>query len=169
MNHLKRKLQEIIDNIDDSICAMSSTSGTSAAGALRAVAQGQQGNSSQTETVSFAARAADYFRYIFFYIVYFVFICITKVSLPWSPRVEFLTWRNGTRLDRLVTVSLAPIVQTLNSASAINRLLDSAIHRINHYPADSAIDLRHLLFRAGHFLRLDRNRKPRMKGLWNPG
>ena len=24
-------------------------------------------------------------------------------------------------------------------------------------------------FRAGHFLRLDRNRKPRMKSLWNPG
>ena len=24
-------------------------------------------------------------------------------------------------------------------------------------------------FRAGHFLRLDRNRNPRMKSLWNPG
>ena len=24
-------------------------------------------------------------------------------------------------------------------------------------------------FRAGHFLRLDRNRKPRMKSLWHPG
>ena len=23
--------------------------------------------------------------------------------------------------------------------------------------------------RAGHFLRLDRNRKPRMQGLWHPG
>ena len=25
------------------------------------------------------------------------------------------------------------------------------------------------VFRAGHFLRLDRNRKPRMKSLWHPG
>ena len=25
------------------------------------------------------------------------------------------------------------------------------------------------IFRAGHFLRLDRNRKPRMKSLWHPG
>ena len=87
MNHLKRKLQRIRDNIDDSICAMSSTPGTSAAGASRAVAEGQQGNSSQTETVSFATRAADYFRFLLFFIVYFVFffcflyICTTKVSL----------------------------------------------------------------------------------------
>ena len=60
-------------NIDDSICAMSSTPGAPAAGALRAVTQGQQGNSSQTETVSFATRAANYFRFLLFFIVYFVF------------------------------------------------------------------------------------------------
>ena len=64
MNRLKRKLQEIKDNMDDSICAMSSTPGTSAAGASRAVAQDQQGNSSKTETVSFATRAVDNFRYL---------------------------------------------------------------------------------------------------------
>ena len=72
MNHLKRKLQEIIDNIDDSICAMSATPGTSSAEASRAVKEGQEGNS-QTETVSFATRAADNFRYLLFFIVYFVF------------------------------------------------------------------------------------------------
>ena len=78
MNHLKRKLQEIIENTDDSICAMSSTPGTSAAGASRAVTQGQQGNYSQTETVSFATRAADYFRYLLFFIVYFVFFIFAQ-------------------------------------------------------------------------------------------
>ena len=69
MNHLKRKLQEIID---DSICAMSATPGTSSGEASRAVKKGQEGNS-QTETVSFATRAADNFRYLLFFIVYFVF------------------------------------------------------------------------------------------------
>ena len=72
MNHLKRKLQEIIHNIDDSICAMSATPGTSSGEASRAVKKGQEGNS-QTETVSFATRAADNFRYLLFFIVYFVF------------------------------------------------------------------------------------------------
>ena len=52
---------------------MSSTPATSAAGASRAVAEGQQGNSSQTETVSFATRAAGYFRFLLFFIDYFVF------------------------------------------------------------------------------------------------
>ena len=96
MNHLKRKLPEIKDNIDDSICAMSSTPGTSAAGASRAVAQGQQGNSSKTETVSFATRAADSFRYlsvVFYFLICFFFcflyICKPKVSLPCSRCFEF--------------------------------------------------------------------------------
>ena len=102
------------------LCYLSATPGKSAAGASRAVTQGQQGNSSQTETVSFATRAADNFRYLLFFIVYLV---VSFIFFIFAAVLNFDFLRNGTRL---VTVSLAPIVQTL----------DSATHRINHYPAD---------------------------------
>ena len=42
-------------------------------------------------------------------------------------------------------------------------------HVFSLRPKTRAAKPREKTFRAGHFLRLDRNRKPRMKSLWHPG
>ena len=67
----------------------------------------------------------------------------SSVSLPWVPEIFSHVWRGA--------------------SSAAGR------HVFSLRPKTRAAKPREKTFRAGHFLRVDRNRKPRMKSLWHPG
>ena len=46
---------------------------------------------------------------------------------------------------------------------------DKELRFVGRRPKTRAAKPREKTFRAGHFLRLDRNRKPHIKSLWHPG
>ena len=60
-------------------------------------------------------------------------------------------------------------VTTLGTRGFFSRAMRSFVGRRPTILRPKAEDTRGKTFRAGHFLRLDRNRKPRMKSLWHSG
>ena len=90
---------------------------------------------------------SDYIIYLGFGLVWDKYLLQARDVLPWVPQV-FSRVRLGASFRR----------PQADTCSAKGRRLERR-----------SCKKKPLAFSAGHFLRLDRNRKPRMESLWHPG